>query len=178
MNNVILKTERVEMKFPLPFITPRMVVEAIGDKETVEYMDAVPTMEYTEENALSFMEFLQYTEKSEEELELGLFDIKTGKFIGMCTLENINREYCVCELGYWLDKAYVGKGYMTECVKEIIAYAKNELQMKSINAFVIVEHQKSIALLERFGFVRKELLKNDAENKGKEVDRYWYKLIL
>lgn len=28
------------------------------------------------------------------------------------------------------------------------------------------------------GFVRKELLKNDTENKGKEVDRYWYKLVL
>ena len=50
--------------------------------------------------------------------------------------------------------------------------------MKSVNAFVITEHEKSIALLERLGFVRKELLKNDTENKGKEVDRYWYKLIL
>ena len=178
MDNAILKTERVEMKFPLPFITPQIIVEAIGDKETIEYMDAVPSMEYTEENALSFMEFLRYTEKSDEELELGIFDIKTNKFIGMCTLENINREYSVCELGYWLNKSYVGMGYMTECVKEIITYAKNELQMKSINAFVIVEHKKSIALLERFGFIRKELLKNDTENKGKEVDRYWYKLIV
>ena len=96
----------------------------------------------------------------------------------MCTLENINREYGVCELGYWLDKAYVGNGYMTECVNAIIQYAKNELHMKSVNAFVIVEHKKSISLLERLGFVRKELLENDTENKGKEVNRYWYKLFL
>ena len=81
-------------------------------------------------------------------------------------------------MGYWLNKEYVGKGYMTECVKTILKYAKNELQMKSVNAFVITEHEKSIALLERLGFVRKELLKNDTENKGKEVDRYWYKLVL
>ena len=118
MDNVTLKTKRTEMKFPLTFITPQIVVETIGDKETIEFMDAVPAMEYTEENAISFMEFLKYTEKSDEELELGIFDIKTNQFIGMCTLENINREYGVCELGYWLDKAYVGKGYMTECVKE------------------------------------------------------------
>jgi len=32
--------------------------------------------------------------------------------------------------------------------------------------------------LERLGFIRKELLLNDTENKGKEVDRYWYKLNL
>lgn len=178
MDNVILRTERTEMKFPVPFITPQVVVEAIKDKETIKFMDAISTMEYSEENAANFMEFLKYTEKSDEELELGIFDIKTNQFIGMCTLENINREYGVCELGYWLDKAYVGKGYMTECVKAIIQYAKNEINMKSINAFVITENKKSIALLERLGFVRKELLKNDTENKGEEVDRYWYKLLL
>ena len=178
MDNVILKTERTEMKFPLHFITPQIVVEAIGDAETIAFMDAVPSMEYTEENAKNFMQFLRYTEKSEEELELGIFEAKSNKFIGMCTLENINREYSVCELGYWLDKSYVGNGYMAECAKAIIQYAKNELQMKSINAFVITDHKKSITLLERLGFVRKELLKNDTENKGKEVDRYWYKLIL
>lgn len=178
MNNVILKTERMELKFPLPFITPQIVVEAIGDKETVEFMDAVPTMEYTEEDAINFMNYLKYTEKSDEDLELGIFDMKTRKFIGMCTLENINRENCVCELGYWLEKSYVGNGYMTECAKAVIQYAKNELNMKALNAFVITEHLKSIALLERLGFIRKELLKNDTENKGKVVDRYWYKLLL
>lgn len=94
----------------------------------------------------------------------------------MCTLENINRESSVCELGYWIDKAYVGNGYMTECAKAIIQYAKNELHIKLVNAFVITEHKKSIALLERLGFVRKELLKNDIENKGVAVDRYWYEL--
>ena len=110
MDNVILQTERTEMKFPLPFITPQEVVAAIKDKETIEFMDAVPTMEYKEENAVDFIDFLKYTEKSNNELELGIFDIKNNKFIGMCTLENINREYGVCELGYWIDKTYVGKG--------------------------------------------------------------------
>ena len=87
MKDVILKSERVEMKFPLPFITSQMIVEAISDKETIEFMDAVPTMEYTEENALSFIEFLKYTEYSDEELELGIFDIETNKFIGMSDVQ-------------------------------------------------------------------------------------------
>lgn len=178
MNMVQLQTERTEMKFPLPFLTPQIIAETIGDNETIQFMDAVPTMTYTEENAASFMDFLEYTKDSDTELELGIFEKSTDRFIGMCTLENINREYGVCELGYWLNKSYVGKGYMTECVNAIISYAKDELHMKSVNAFVITEHQKSISLLERLGFVRKELLKNDTENKGSYVDRYWYKLAL
>ena len=149
VKDVILKTKRVEMKFPVPFMTPQIIVEAIGDKETIEFMDAVPTMEYTEEDALSFIEFLKYTENSDEELELGIFDNETNKFIGMCTLENINREYSVCELGYWLNKEYVGKGYMTECVKAIIKYEPknntgNNTQQRIVavtTRFFIICHQ-------------------------------------
>lgn len=178
MDKVVLKTERTEMKYPLPFITPQAVVAAIGSEETVRFMDAVPTLEYTEETAERFISFLEYTKKSDTELELGIFENKNNKFIGMCTLENIDRNYNACELGYWLDKTYIGKGYMTECANAIIQFAKEELHMKSINAFVIVEHNKSINLLEKLGFKRKELLKNDTENKGKLVDRYWYRLVL
>ena len=58
MDNVILKTERTEMKFPLPFITPQIVVGAIGNEETVEFMDAVPNMEYTEDNEYEFFRII------------------------------------------------------------------------------------------------------------------------
>lgn len=176
MNKVMLKTERTELKFPLPFVTPEIIVEAIGDEETIAFMSAVPSMEYTEDNAKDFMAYLKYSENSDENLQLGVFDIRTNCFIGMCALENINQEYSVCELGYWLNKSYVGKGYMTECVNAIIQYAKDELQIKTINAFVITEHKRSIALLERVGFIKQELLENDTDNKGKQVDRYWYKM--
>ena len=41
MDNVILRTERTEMKFLVPFITTQVVVEAIKDKETIKFMDAI-----------------------------------------------------------------------------------------------------------------------------------------
>ena len=176
MNHISINTERTEMKFPLYELTPRLIVKAIGDQETIQYMSAIPTMDYTEEDARGFMDFLKYTESSDEDLELGIFSKDTGAFMGMCSLENINREYAVCELGYWLSKAFVGKGYMTECANALVQYAINGLGMKYINAFVVTEHKKSIALLERLGFIRRVLLKNDTENKGVLVDRYWYQL--
>ena len=178
MDHIILKTKRTEMKFPPTSLTPAAIVNAIKDEETIRFMDAVPTMEYTEENASSFLDFLQYTRTSETELELGIFDRSTDRFIGMCSLENINPEYRVCELGYWLDKAYTGKGYMTECATALLQFAKDTLHMKAVNAFVITKHRKSIRLLEKLGFIQKKLLKDDTDNKGKMTDRYWYQLIL
>jgi len=176
MKHITIHTDRTTMKFPLYFLTPQMIAETIGDRETIQFMSAIPTMDYTEEDAKGFLEFLKYTEDSEEDLELGVFSKETGTFMGMCALENINQEYAVCELGYWLNKAFVGKGYMTECTSALVQYAIKELGMKYINAFVVTEHKKSIALLERLGFIRRELLKNDTENKGVLVDRYWYQL--
>ena len=68
MNHVTLKTERTEIKFPLPFLTPQIIVKAIGDEETIKFMSAIPTMKYTEENAIGFMEFLKYTEELDYEI--------------------------------------------------------------------------------------------------------------
>lgn len=55
MNKMILKTERTEKKFPLPFITPKMIVNATANNDTIEFLDAVPTMEYTDEDAIIFL---------------------------------------------------------------------------------------------------------------------------
>lgn len=178
MDNVILHTPRTEMRFPLPGLTPQAILDAIGDEDTIRFMSAVPSMTYTKENAEDFLDFLAYTKDSGTELELGIFDRASGSFIGMCTLENISLEYRVCELGYWLSKSYVGQGYMAECTKALLAYAKGALQMRSVNAYVVTGHSRSIHLLERLGFQRKELLKNDTENKGELVDRWWYRLSL
>lgn len=178
MNDIVIKTERTEMKFPLPLITPQMIVDAIGNEDTIRFMDAIPAMEYTQKEAESFIAFLETTKDSATELELGIFNSDTNCFMGMCTLENISREYSVCEIGYWLSKPYTGKGYMTECVRSLVQYAQEELGISRINAFVIKEHERSIALLERLGFRRRELLKKDTENKGKAVDRIWYQLTM
>lgn len=174
MDNVTILTERTELKFPLPYVSAEIVAEAIGDPETIRYMSAIPSMDYTVEDAERFLDFLKYTETSGTDLELGIFLKPENTFAGMCTLENIDRINGTCELGYWLCKKYVGQGYMSECAAALIQYAKNELHMNSINAFVNTEHTRSIALLERLGFVRKKRLENDVENKGVLVDRYWY----
>ena len=177
MDHVTIMTERTEMKFPLPDVSAEIVTKAINDPETIRYMDSVPTMEYTDENAKMFLNYLKNTAKSNTQLELGIFLKATNTFIGMCTLENINRNQGHCELGYWLCREYTGQGYMFECAKALIQYAKNELHMKSIHAYVIYDHQKSIYLLERLGLVRKKLLEKDTVNKGLTVDRYWYELV-
>lgn len=79
------------MKFPLDFINAEQIVYAINNVETIEYMDSVPNEVYSIEDAKAFIEFLKFTKNSERHSQLGIFDLKTNEFIGMCTLEAIDR---------------------------------------------------------------------------------------
>lgn len=178
MENIVLKTERTEMKFPLAFVTAEQIVTAINSAETVRYMTSVPGNIYSIDDANAFLGFLEVTRKSDRYLELGVFDLKTDEFIGMCSLEEIDNENKTCELGYWLSRDYVGKGYTYECSSELIKHAKEVLKMKKIFAFVVCEHIKSISLLSRLGYEKVDFLPHDIKNKGEFVNRYKFELNL
>lgn len=146
---------------------------AINCKETLEFLSSAPK-NYSIENAKSFLNFLSKVEDSERTLQLGAFDKESNQFIGMITLENIDFKDSSCELGYWISKPFTGKGIAFEGCKMLIKYAFSKLGMQRIDAFVIKEHIKSIALLERLGFIQIELIILNEENDGALVDRYKY----
>lgn len=177
MDNVILTTERTEMKFPVGLISADDIVRTINDKATLKFMSAFPAT-YTHENALEFMEFLESTRNLKTCLELGIFDKESGQFIGMCELDLILRSAHTCELGYWLNKDFVGKGYMYECVSALIKYAKDELGIHTLSAFVIAENTRSISLLERLGFQKVNFIPGSVKNKGHRADEFIYELHL
>ncbi len=173
MKNITIETTRVTMKSPVGMIDTSDILNAINNRETLEYLSEVP-FDYTEDNAISFLTFLTKTEESEMMLQLGIFEKENNEFIGMMSLESINYNSKSCEIGYWFAKKYTGKGIALEAARNIVEFAFDSLKLNTINAYVIKEHIKSISLLERLGFIQKELLINNEENKGVLVDRYLY----
>lgn len=61
-------------------------------------------------------------------------------------------------LGYWLDEAHWGKGYMTEAVKAVLNYGFNELQLSLITANCYPHNKRSQQVLERNGFIYEGVL--------------------
>lgn len=56
-------------------------------------------------------------------------------------------------LGYWLDEAYWGKGYMTEAVKVVLKYGFEELKLSLITANCYPHNERSKHVLKKSGFV-------------------------
>lgn len=55
-------------------------------------------------------------------------------------------------LGYWLDEAHWGKGYMTEAVKAVLDYGFDTLKLSLITANCYPHNERSQQVLKRLGF--------------------------
>ncbi len=78
----------------------------------------------------------------------------SGPFIGAVTLSNIVLgAFRACYLGYQLDVAHVGHGFMHEALESVIEYAFVELRLHRIMANYVPENERSARVLRRSGFV-------------------------
>lgn len=87
----------------------------------------------------------------EEGAHFGIY--KNGKLIGRIRLYNV--VYGVFKsgfIGYSIDEAYQGKGYMKEAVNLVIEYAFEDLGLHRIEASTLVENIKSQRVLKGCGF--------------------------
>ncbi len=76
-----------------------------------------------------------------------------SKIIGRVSLFNIARGgMMLAQLGYHMDKEYTGQGIMTEAVNAACELMFEVMQLHRIEAFILPENLKSIALIKRCGF--------------------------
>ncbi len=82
-----------------------------------------------------------------------VFQKETGRLIGRAGLEH--REYeqdTLIELGYLIEPGYQRQGYATEVCEAILKYAREQLELASINCFIQEGNQASIHLAYKLGF--------------------------
>ena len=58
-----------------------------------------------------------------------------------------------CELGYWIGKSYWGQGLIPEAARALLAYAFEELGMRSVWCGYYEGNEKSRRVQEKLGFV-------------------------
>lgn len=87
-------------------------------------------------------------------------DQQTNEVLGTICLWNFSEDKFTAEVGYELFPNFQGKGYMSEALKAIIAYAK-QIQLNCIEAFTHKENLPSLQLLKSHNFVWQQQRKDD-----------------
>lgn len=97
--------------------------------------------------------------------------------IGTTTLFNLDLDNHRAEIGYGLDRAHWGKGYMSEALQALLAYSFEELAMHRIEADVDPRNTASIRTVERLGFQREGYLRERWQVNGEIQDTVFYGLL-
>ena len=77
-------------------------------------------------------------------------------------------------VGYSLESASQGRGYVTEALKEVVRLGFEGLGLRRIRATVDVRNEKSWKVLERTGFRRGDRLPGDRSIRSSRTDSYLY----
>lgn len=114
---------------------------------------------------------LRYAEACESDWRAGValrFTIRLKnepEVIGVITLESISDLHRSCDLGYWLRKAFTGRGLMTEVAKVLLEFAFENIHFHRIRCAAATDNIPSQRVIERLGFQR-EGVAREAERVG------------
>jgi RimJ/RimL family protein N-acetyltransferase len=87
-------------------------------------------------------------------LQWGIEHVAAGRIIGTTTLFHIDREQGRAEIGYILASAYWGQGLANEALTRVLQHARDDMQMRRIEADVDPRNDASLRCSVRLGFVR------------------------
>lgn len=102
-------------------------------------------------------------------------DGELSGIIGIDKREDVYRKSHL--LGYWLRQDYWGRGIMPHAVKLITTYAFNNLDIARLQAGVLANNPRSMRVLEKAGFTKEGILRNNIIKHGVIMDEHIYGII-
>ena len=116
-----------------------------------------PTVEESEENVRrSHARWIL-----REDLRLLICDRATGQLAGSTGLHRMKWEVPTFEIGYWIRKSFLGKGYATEATNALTRYCFKQMKAKRVELKFSSKNEKSIKVAKRLGFNYEGETKND-----------------
>ncbi|UJF32680.1 GNAT family N-acetyltransferase [Paenibacillus hexagrammi] len=109
----------------------------------------------------------------------GIFLEESHTLVGRIALTAVARgPFQNASLGYYLDQAHQGQGYMAEAVSQCVRYAFETAGLHRIQAGVMPNNEPSIRVLQRCGFRYEGLAKRYLQIHGKWEDHQLYALTV
>jgi RimJ/RimL family protein N-acetyltransferase len=95
---------------------------------------------------------------------LGIFDKDTHQWVGQVYIGPTNWDLPEFAIGYVVDVAHEGKGYITEAVKAALCFIFESLQAYRVRSDCNDTNERSYRVLERCGFTREGHFRENKKN--------------
>ncbi len=127
--------------------------------------------------AIKLLEGIHNDFRSQIFLKWGIARRTDDELIGTATLFNLNLDSQRAEVGYALDRAEWGKGYMSEALRALLTFAFEEHGLRRIEADVDPRNTASLQSVERLGFQREGYLRERWQVNGEIQDTVFFGLL-
>ncbi|MEG2805795.1 GNAT family protein [Stenotrophomonas sp.] len=118
------------------------------------------SVDYREEQALQWFQACRESWEAGTAYEYGVFDPRTGTFLGGAGLNEIRHDHRVCNLGYWVRQAGQGQGVATRVVQALAAHAVGPLQLQRVEIVVAVGNLASERVAVKAGALHECVARN------------------
>lgn len=102
--------------------------------------------------------------------ELGMFDRKTGQYIGNVGIINVRREMHSASVAYFVDPKKWGQGYATEGCNAMLRFAFEELGLFRVAGTCMAHNPASRRVMEKLGFSFEGVARAELFKDGRYID--------
>lgn len=149
--------------------------EIYSDEKTMQYTDT-ETITNIEEIA-SELEFVNKLTENGKGIRLGIFRKSDKILVGTIGYHKWNKAIRKAEIGFEIGSSFWRKGYMNEVIETILNYGFTSMKLNRIEALIIVDNFKSINLLEKYGFTKEGILRENTIRRNVYSNEYIYSLL-
>jgi len=83
-----------------------------------------------------------------------------GKILGYCTLNRIDKQNHVANLGYWIRSNHAGKGIASNAMALLVKWALDSCGFHRIELSIAQQNERSLRVAEKAGAHREGILRN------------------
>lgn len=166
----VLETERLTLR-QLNLNDAKAIFGLRTNKEVNTYITRNPMNNLSE--ARAFIDGISNTIEENTGVLWVLEAKNNSELLGTIGLRNFNVAENYAEIGYDMHPNYQERGYMSEAFEAVLAYAKENMELTTVEAFTHHNNNASIALIEKYDFA----LQPDRKDEGFDDNRI-YKLAL
>ncbi len=94
-----------------------------------------------------------------------------------CISIRVDRRHQHGEIGYWIGRAYWGRGYCTAALRLLLRYSFSELELHRVCAHYLARNPASGRVMEKVGMRREGVLRGHVLKSGKYDDVVLYGLL-
>jgi ribosomal-protein-serine acetyltransferase len=132
----------------------------------------------TIDDVKKFLDFNIVKEKNNEGYFFYIRNLETNNLIGYLGIKSIDNKISKCEIFYFVDKDFEGKGIISKAVSEVIGFCFNELKMNKIFICTSKINYGSQQIALKNGFKLEGTLREEFKNgEGVLEDINYYGLL-